>query len=220
MRRTNKQNGEKRRAQKIFMARNAKPGNQKAPRDWPQMRFGKRDMPEKKENLIKIGEYAHAVEGTQLVVVKLTEAVIPYFSAGIFREGGEKAASVHEVFGKLATGAYCSIKLEGAQAGAGLKAGSEFFADKFKCLSFERVGGAEKAGSGTARNPHIPQGVNRQRSSKYRTRAENVRVLEHAETQVAENRRQYREHRQRFEKKTVEKRGSTVMPKRVTFTDK
>jgi len=204
------------------MARAPKYDNRKSPRDWPQMRFGKRDMPERQENLIEIGKFSHFIKNTPLVVVKLTEKAIPYFTAIIFNEEGAKIASVHEVFGKLDADVFCSIKLEDRKQLQKIDKDTRFKADKFKCLSFEKVAGASRADESvrTQRNKNLPQpGVKRQRSTKYRTRAENERVVEYAGKEVLKNVREFRDNKKKYLKQTAERKGTTTNIRRITFTE-
>ncbi|KAI5186564.1 H/ACA ribonucleoprotein complex subunit 1 [Nematocida homosporus] len=206
------------------MARIAKSGKQNPVRDWPQNRIGKRERPEDTANLIKIGESSHPVKNTDLLVIRLNQAVVPYFSAGIYAGGSRRIASVHEVFGKFNDDVYCSIRLENGQSPSDFPVGSEFRADKFKCLTFDRVKGAgQVSGVSVGTNKNVPKPeINRQRSSKYRTNVQNERIRKYAEGKVRENNRIARtpEGKRDNYRRTVEKRGAFVqMNKRVKFTD-
>ncbi|KAI5165863.1 H/ACA ribonucleoprotein complex subunit 1 [Nematocida sp. AWRm78] len=209
------------------MARNTK-GNKKnaggAPRDWPQMRFGKRENKEDPANFIKLGEFSHTIKNTNMIVIKLTEDIIPYFNAGIYGEGDRKIADIHEIFGKFDKHVYASIVIDGKLDISNYKAGSVFRADKFKCLSFDRVKGANThtpKAAAPKKSTNLPQQFNRGRSSKFRTNAQNDRVRQYAESQIKQNKRDARDPRKReeFARKTFEKRGGEVQRnKRTTFT--
>lgn len=196
----------------------------KNPRDWPQMRMGKRESKEDIGNLIKIGEAMYPIQDSDLLVIKLTEHIVPYFSAGIYTEGNKKIASVNEIFGKFDDNVFCSIKIESKLSSKSFLPGAVFKADKFRCLGFEKVKGASQV-PGTKNpektNKFLPvDPIKRSRSSKYRTNAQNERIKKYAEEKIRENNREFRNKKKEFLKKTVEKRGDYVkMNKKVKYTD-
>ncbi|OAG31201.1 H/ACA ribonucleoprotein complex subunit 1 [Nematocida displodere] len=206
------------------MARNAQtkaPG----PRDWAQMRQGKREVREDPTNFIKIGTALHPVKNTDLIVIKLSEGVVPYFSAGIYGEGNRRIASVHEVFGKFDDNVFCSIRIEDKLQASAFPTGAVFRADKFKCLDFDRVKGASKVATPTSA-PRQPRAgapaINRARSSKFRTHTANDKVRRYAESQISQNKRDARNpnNRAQMVNRTIEKKGSYVkINRRTTFTD-
>lgn len=197
--------------------------NAKTPRDWPQMRMGKRDRKEEIGNLIKIGEAVYAIEDSDLLVIKLTEYVVPYFNAGIYAEGNKKVASVDEIFGKFDDDVFCSIKLDSKLSPKSFLSGAVFKADKFRCLGFERVKGASQVSgvqNSERKNKALPETIKRNRSSKFRTNTQNEKIKAYANERIKENNRDARHNKKEFLKKTVEKRGSFVkMHKRVKYTD-
>ncbi|KAI5192951.1 H/ACA ribonucleoprotein complex subunit 1 [Nematocida minor] len=202
---------------------NKKP-NSKTPRDFPQMRHGKRENREDPANFIKLGEFSHPVKNTNMIVIKLTESVIPYFNAGVYGEGDRKIADIHEIFGKFNDHVYASIAIDSKLDASTYNAQSLFRADKFKCLSFDRVKGASqmaKEGVEPKKAKNLPQQFNRGSSSKFRTNAQNERVKQYATSQINMNRRDSRDKgkREEFMRKTIEKRGPSVkIHKKKTFT--
>ncbi|KAI5171513.1 H/ACA ribonucleoprotein complex subunit 1 [Nematocida sp. LUAm3] len=203
------------------MARNARAPTRNPVRDRPHMRMGKREPIESEQNLIKIGEASHPIKDSLLLVIKLTENTIPYFSAGIYGEGNRRIASVHEIFGKLDEEAYCCIKIEDRLSPESFAKGSIFRADRFKCLTFERVKGASQvSGIQEKKNSKVPQPFKKGPSSKYRTNAQNQRVAEYAKNDVRKNMKEYKHRKTEFISKTMEKRKNHFNKKsRITFTD-
>lgn len=206
------------------MARTAHNNQTKQLRDRPQMRFGKRENREDPANLIKLGEFSHKVSQTNIIVIRLTENIVPYFNAGIYGEGDRKIAEIHEIFGKFDEHVYASILLDEKIKSSAYDEESIFRADKFRCLSFDRVKGASQVQTETPikKATNLPEQFNRGRSSKYRTNAQNQKVREYAESQVKQNMRDSRDKgkRREFERKTMEKRGPNVkIHRRATFTD-
>ncbi|EHY65010.1 H/ACA ribonucleoprotein complex subunit 1 [Nematocida ausubeli] len=199
-------------------------GGGKGQRDFPQMRFGKRENKEDPANFIKIGEYSHPVKNTNMIVIRLTENIVPYFNAGIYGEGERKIADIHEIFGKFDDHVYASITIDGKLDISKYQPGSIFRADKFRCLSFDRVKGANThtpKNAAPKKAANLPQQFNRGRSSKYRTNAQNEKVRQYADSQIRQNQRDSRDPKKRneFLKKTIEKRGSEIkMNRRTTFT--
>lgn len=207
------------------MSRGVQKNQNKPMRDHPQMRFGKRENKEDPANLVKIGEYSHPIKNTNMIVIRLTENAVPYFNAGIYGEGNRKIADIHEIFGKFDDHVYASIAIDSKLDGSKYNKDSLFRADKFRCLSFDRVKGASqinKDGKDVKKAKNLPkQPVNRGRSSKFRTKAQNEKISKYAESQIIQNRRDARDKgkRDEFLRKTEEKRGKEVkMHKKKTFT--
>ncbi|KAH9386980.1 H/ACA ribonucleoprotein complex subunit 1 [Nematocida major] len=196
-------------------------GSKKTARDWPQMKFGKRESRESPENLVKIGTFSHAVKNTNMLVIRLSEGVIPFFNAGVYGEGERKVADIHEIFGKFNDHVYASIVLDGKLSPSAYGEGSVFRADKFRCLSFDRVKGASQVQE-VKKAASLPKQFVRGRGSNFRTNAHNERAKHHADAQIRQTRmesRDSREKRKEFARKTVEKRGSALnLQKRKTFS--
>ncbi|KAI5190628.1 H/ACA ribonucleoprotein complex subunit 1 [Nematocida sp. AWRm77] len=194
--------------------------NAPTPRAFPQMRIGRREMPDRPENLIKIGEASHTIQNTNMLVIKLTENIVPYFSAGIYGEGNRVVGGVHEVYGKLDGNAYCCLRIEEKLSASSFAPGSIFKADKFKCLTYDRINGASKIPS-VRTNSAVPKPeIRHQKSTKYRTKTQQARVIQYAEKQIARDRRDFRENKNYFLKKTVEKRGDHMkLYRKVQYTE-
>lgn len=194
--------------------------NVKSPRSHPQMRIGKREVPERPENLIKIGEARHTIKGTNMLVIELTENVVPYFTASIYGEGNRAIAGVHEIYGKLEGSAFCCLRIDEKLSAGSFAPGTVFKADKFRCLTYDRVKGASRLPS-LPTNPAVPRPeVKRARSTKYRSVSENAKVVKYAEEQNMQLRRDFRRNKNYFLKKTSEKRGDYVkIGRKVTYTD-
>lgn len=206
------------------MSRGVQKKQNKTPRDFPQMRFGKRESKEDPVNFVKIGKYSHPVKNTNMIVIRLTENAVPYFNAGIYGEGNRKIADIHEIFGKFDDHVYASIALDGKLDPSAYTKESIFRADKFRCLSFDRVKGASQINQGekeVKKAKNLPQQINRGRGSNFRTKSHNERVSKYAGTQVSQNRRDGRDKakREEFTRKTIEKRGPEIkIHKKKTFT--
>lgn len=201
--------------------------HQKGPRDWPQMRMGKKSLLVRKEdpaNMIRIGEAERAMPELGLVVIKLSNNVVPYFTAGIYGGGTRRMAAVHEVFGKFNEDVFCTLLFDDPAAVDKVKKGDAFRADKFKCLDFERVKGASQVTEKMGLKKQPPRAgapeIVRKRGSNYRTNAENERVNAYKLQKIKETRQDARHMKKEFLQKTIEKRGRTVnINRRVTFTD-
>ncbi|KAI5180260.1 H/ACA ribonucleoprotein complex subunit 1 [Nematocida sp. AWRm80] len=209
------------------MVKVAKPWQKQQQKTWPQARFGKRETRETPENFIKIGEVAHPVQNTNLLVVKLTEEVVPYFNASIYGEGNKKIADVHEVFGQMNDYAFCSIKLDEKLNTDSYPAGSIIRADKFRCIDFDRVKGASKLATADPEGKKKPSktgkdGYKKGTSNKYKTVTQFKKSQAYNAERNREIHRDLRDPKKRQEmfKKTVALRGDTIkIHRKIKFTD-
>lgn len=142
--------------------------------------------------LVGLGAFHHAVKDTDLVVIKLSNGIIPHFSAGIYAGGTRRVASVDEIFGKFDDEVFMSIKMDPGMKQGSFKKGDTFCADAKRCLEFEKIKGAskmERAEEEKPRkraalpHPHDPSRPKHGRSSKFRTHAANSRIKAYAEQQ-------------------------------------
>lgn len=87
----------------------------------------------------------HAAEGE--MVCKLTNAMIPYFNAGIYLENKAKLGKVEEVFGPV-TKVYFTIKVDTGVNATSFKLGDKVFIGTDKLLPLSRFTNEGKSGGG------------------------------------------------------------------------
>lgn len=94
------------------------------------------------------GSFMHSAEGE--LVCRLTNAMVPYFNAGIYMENKAKIGKVEEVFGPV-TKIYFTIKPDTGVNAASFKSGDKVFIGTDKLLPLARFTNEGKKGGGGGR---------------------------------------------------------------------
>eukprot|EP01038_Epipyxis_sp_PR26KG_P010459 gene10459-14050_t len=98
--------------------------------------------------VVEVGVFLHSAEGE--MVCRLTNAMIPYFNAGIYLENKAKVGKVEEVFGPI-NKVYFTIKPDvGVNAGS-FKLEDKVFIGSDKLLPLSRFTNEGKSGGGRGR---------------------------------------------------------------------
>ncbi len=93
----------------------------------------------------ELGQVKHDAEGE--IVCRLTNAMIPYFNAGVYLENKAKIGKVEEVFGPV-NKVYFTIKTDPGVQASSFKAGDVVFIGTDKLLPLSRFTNEAKGGGG------------------------------------------------------------------------
>jgi H/ACA ribonucleoprotein complex subunit 1 len=96
----------------------------------------------------EVGSFMHSAEGE--MVCRLTNAMVPYFNAGIYKENKAKIGKVEEVFGPI-TKIYFTIKPDTGVNASSFQAGDKVFIGTDKLLPLSRFTNEGKKGGGGGR---------------------------------------------------------------------
>lgn len=98
------------------------------------------------ENItLEVGQFIHSAENE--MVCRLTNAMIPYFNAGIYLENKAKIGKVEEVFGPI-NKVYFTVKPDNGVNAASFKADDRFYIGSDKLLPLSRFTNESKGGGG------------------------------------------------------------------------
>ncbi|KAJ1426758.1 Gar1/Naf1 RNA binding region-domain-containing protein [Ochromonadaceae sp. CCMP2298] len=93
----------------------------------------------------EVGAYMHGAEGE--MVCRLTNDMIPYFNAGIYKENKAKIGKVEEVFGP-SNKIYFTIKPDTGVSATAFEVNDKVYIGTDKLLPLSRFTGTQKGGGG------------------------------------------------------------------------
>lgn len=103
----------------------------------------------------ELGSFLHDAEGE--MVCRLTNAMIPYFNAGVYLENKTKIGKVEEVFGPI-NRVYFSIKPDSGVLATSFKANDVVYIGTDKLLPMSRFTNEKKSGGGRGAGRGAPGG--------------------------------------------------------------
>ena len=95
--------------------------------------------------ICEVGSFLHGVEGE--MVCRLTNAMVPYFNAGIYLENKSKVGKVEEVFGPI-NKVYFTIKTDTGVNASSFKADDKVYIGTDKLLPMSRFTNEQKSSGG------------------------------------------------------------------------